>query len=411
MRRTDRELKIGPPRSEVLSQRYRVTADIDGQPVWFEASIPLVPAPEAFAGLFWIPALHARRPLVVEAELDSHWLANTRRTLPILHQWWDYSRQSPLIGDAAAEGSELLCGPDEPTGTEVPIGQSPSESATGAADTCGQATSASHFDESGRHRSTGLCFSCGIDSFYSLLQGTHRVDALIFAHGFDIPPDDWQRMRHLEHSLEEVAAATSKRLIIVRTNVRTHHFFKSVSWERTHGAALASLGHVLSDTLGQLVIASSYRYDDEHPWGSNWRLDPLWSSGRMTVLHDDATLGRQGKTRQIAGHELVQRHLQVCWSRRSATGNCGECEKCIRMMVTLASLTRLEDFTVFPRSLPLPQLIDALAPLSPHLHPIWALLRQEPLPGPIADAADRLLAQRPGRFSCGPLVARNAPPH
>ncbi len=375
MTRTGRVLRLQRPRSEQSAGRYRVSADVDGQPVWFESTVPLSPAPEAFAGLFWIPALHARRPMEVDALLDPQWLANSQATLPLLHDWWDYSLQSPL-SDHHFSPPSIYDANDTSSSLDQPRQASPAE------------VLAANVSIPQR---TGLCFSGGVDSFYSLLKGSHPIDTLVFGHGFDIPLDDRPRMECMDKSLQAVAQATATELVIVRTNLRTHHFFRQLNWERTHGAALAALGHVLSGTIDRLVIASSYQYRDEHPWGSNWRLDPLWSSSRLAVVHDDATFGRQGKAGRIADQPLVQQHLQVCWSRRSVAGNCGSCEKCIRTMVTFESLRQLRNFTVFPRAASLSDLIDAMDSLAPHLHPIWARLQKKIPAGPVADAASRLL--------------------
>ena len=39
-------------------------------------------------------------------------------------------------------------------------------------------------------------------------------------------------------------------------------------------------------------------------------------------------------------HPLVRDHIRVCWENRAATGNCGECEKCVRTMVYVELLGR-----------------------------------------------------------------------
>ena len=78
---------------------------------------------------------------------------------------------------------------------------------------------------------------------------------------------------------------------MVRSDLRSHPGFASVSWEDTHGAALAAVGHALHRTIGTLVIPPSYAASRLVPWGSRPDLDPRWSvPGRLrwcTAMHRD----------------------------------------------------------------------------------------------------------------------------
>lgn len=349
-------LRISPLQLQRQENLSRVTADVDGRPLWFESEQPLTPAPEAFAGLFWIPALDAGRPLLSDSPLDPHWIESACRTLPVLHRWWGYRDASPLAA--------------------------------------GQRTTARGMEQAAdAGRRTGLCFTCGVDSFHALLCGGIPVDTLVFAHGYDIPHDDWPRRQTLERSLRDVAGAQGKRLVVIRSNLRTHPTFARVSWNRTHGSALAALGHLLGDSLARLVIPSSYSYELASPWGSSWELDPHWSSPRVEVIHEDASTPRPEKIFRIAGHPLVQPHLQVCWSRKSATGNCCRCEKCLRTMVVCQAAGRLDSLTAFAPPAPLHELLQQSPPLARHLFGIWQEIRTLPVPAPTAAAIDALLAR------------------
>lgn len=364
-------MRIGPLRVQRQEGLYRVTADVDGRPLWFESDDCLTPAPEAFAGLFWIPALHTGRPLSIDAPLDPRWIERACRTLPVLHRWWGYPEAWPLAPAQTTRVEEM---------ERTPFAA----------------------------RQTGLCFTCGVDSFHALLCGDEPVDALVYAHGYDMPHDDWARRRTLERSLRDVAEAKDKRLIVIRTNLRTHPTFSRVSWDRTHGAALAALGHLLGGSLERLVIPSSYSYDLASPWGSSWELDPHWSSPRMELIHEDASTPRPEKIFRIAGDPLVQRHLQVCWSLQSASGNCCRCEKCLRTMVVCQAAGRLDALTAFSPPAPLPELLNQRPALGRHLLGIWREIRALPLPDATAAAIDALLARSGCPDSCGVAAPRNS---
>jgi hypothetical protein len=199
--------------------------------------------------------------------------------------------------------------------------------------------------ESARASRIGLCFSGGLDAFHTLLCSRRRIDDLVFAHGYDIPLDDERRFAAAAASVREVAAAVGARATIVRTNLRKRRPFKGAGWGRTHGGALAALGHALSGELGELMISSAYTRESGNDWGSSWNTDPGWSSSRLEVTHFGDDFPRDEKLRAVVHNPLVRRHIRVCWENRAPTGNCGECEKCVRVMAHVSLLgERLEDW-------------------------------------------------------------------
>ncbi|HVR30642.1 MAG TPA: hypothetical protein VMS86_14045 [Thermoanaerobaculia bacterium] len=326
-----------------------MTAVVSGHPLWFETDdAQLVPSPEAFAGPLLIPALELGVGVRVDTPLDAQWLANTADLLPILARWWGYGHHHPMTAESVCTEGRTV-------------------------------------------RGTGLCFTAGVDSFYSLLHGQHAADVLVFVHGYDIALDDHRRMDEFARSLRQVAAEYGKRAVILRSNLRRHPLCAAVSWQRTHGAALAAAGHLLTGILDTLVIPASYKYADEIPWGSNWRTDPLWSSARLRVLHDDAALARRDKIPLIAGEPILWQHLRVCWENRSPTGNCSRCEKCLRTMVSLAICGRLANYAVFDRNVSLPRALDSLTAVPEGLLVVWEELAGRDLEPELKAAVVRLV--------------------
>ncbi|MEO5617240.1 MAG: hypothetical protein ABIS67_05685 [Candidatus Eisenbacteria bacterium] len=327
-----------------------------GTPIWFEsADAELAPSPEAFAGLLLLPALQQQAKVVVDSRLDPVWLDGTAKLPAIYNGWWGYTGAWPYE----------YAGSSPPAETR----------AAGAA----------------------ACFTGGVDSFYTLLSGGERFDTLVHVHGYDIPLEDHARIQSFERSFREVAARTGKLAILLRTNLREHPIFASVNWERTHGAALAAAGLILSPRIQSLVVPSSYRYLHLRPWGSHPETDPLWSTSRTSIVHDDATFSREEKTRRIVDEPMVWEHLRVCWENRVPTGNCSACHKCVRTMAAIAAYGRLAEFTVFDRTTPLAARLDALPPLPEHLIAPWGNLLELDLAPPDRGALDRLLERsRPG---------------
>ena len=91
----------------------------------------------------------------------------------------------------------------------------------------------------------------------------------------------------------------------------------------------------------------------------------------VAVEHADATFRRDGKVRAIADHPMVRRHLRVCFSPKTETGNCSRCEKCIRTMIALALCGRLDDCETFDRTVTIAQRVNSMSTVRPHLVSIY----------------------------------------
>lgn len=357
-------IQVGPIVRERVDGRERVTAVVDGVPVFFEsADAELVPSVEAFASVFLIPALERGVRLALDEPPSATWLTNARQLVALFRTWWGYTGPDPLAGVASR--------PD--TGARQPVG--------------------------------GQCFSGGIDSFFTLFRSAHSRQVLVFVHGFDVALSDERRMRACESSLRSVAAATGRRSILLRTSVRRHPLVRTVSWLREHGAVLAAAGHVLSGTIGSLVIPASWSCAWQKPWGSHWDSDPLWSSDRLQVIHDDASLERWDKVPWIADEPLFAEHLRVCWENLEPTGNCGRCEKCVRTRVVFERWACLDRFErAFAKPRPLEECLKRMAPLSKEQREwVWEPhYAQWPLAPEVHDAIVHLVERSRQAESPGP---------
>ncbi len=350
-------------RRETRGGAQRVVADVEGSPVWFEsADAELDPSPEAFASLLFVPALHHGATVRVDAPLDPTWLEGTRRLPAMFADWWGYRNTYPI------EAPE----PGQPASDRV--------------------------------KEAAACFTGGVDSFYTLRTSGDRFGRLMFMHGYDIALADHVRMASFERSLGEVSERVGKPALRLESNVREHPVIASVSWERTHGAVLAAAGHVLSRAVGTLIIPSSYGLSNIIPWGSHPTTDPLWSTSRVEIVHDDARPTRQDKIRRIVDDPLAWRHLRVCWENRAPTGNCSACEKCVRTMAVISAYGRLADFTVFDSSVSLASRFDTLRTIPEHLVKPWRGLLTLDLAPDVRDAVARLLK----RSEQGGMVRRMA---
>lgn len=354
-------MHIGSITAQSDGNGSRVVAEVDGVPLWFASKdVELKPAAEAYASALLIPALSAGQDLELEDPLDPMWIESVPKLCALLSDWWGYSPRTVIA----------------PLGSVVEV-----------TPRAGQAQ----------------CFSGGVDSFFSLLSAEKAPEALVYVQGYDIPLDDTPRLDAFELSLREVARETGSRAVVVASNFRHHPSTQHVNWGRSHGGALACVGHLLSGVVGSLLIPASYPRHYDIPWGSRWDLDPLWSSSRFAVEHDSVGFGRIGKLPSIGQHPLVETHLRVCWENRSPTGNCSRCEKCIRTMLALELSGGLAGSSAFDLSLSVPRLLDSIGAVDHELVLIYEDMRPLATDPELAGAVDRLVARSRSRWK-GPIL-------
>jgi len=201
----------------------------------------------------------------------------------------------------------------------------------------------------GPKRETACFFSGGVDSFHAVVAARDRIDRLVYVEGFDVRDHQQALQMKVRTTLEEAAGLLGLPLTVLRTDVREWSDGR-VNWEMYHGAALATAAHLLARTTERVMIPSSAPYDQLYPWGSHPLTDPLWS-GSVQIEHWGAAHDRFQKIATIVDEEAARRTLRVCWRNPDQAYNCGECEKCLRTMTTLAAYGVLDRFETFPDTL------------------------------------------------------------
>ncbi|MCU1369256.1 MAG: hypothetical protein JWO77_450 [Ilumatobacteraceae bacterium] len=341
-----------------------IRAVVDGEEVWVRApGHRLTDVPEAWATALAIPAARTGSAIDLPRSLDPVWEAGAQANIAQMASWWGGASSADLRTPPPSRWSRAV--------GYLSRGPNPA-------------------------RGRALCFTGGVDSFFSLLAGDHRPTHLLFVHGYDIPLDDTDRRAAASRSIQAVATARGLVALEVETNLRHHHCFAQASWEHTHGAALVGIALLLRAEVGTLVIPPSYATSRLIPWGSHPELDERWSvPGVLAVEHGDALPFRRERLRAVADDPLVHEHLRVCWAHLQPGTNCGRCEKCVRTLVDLEYLGRRRDVTTFPSEPDLPELIDGLSHLPASIVPMWRDLRNLPLPPDVVAALDRVLDRSP----------------
>lgn len=338
---------------------------IDGEELWVRApGHRLHDVPEAWGTMLAIPAARTGSAIRLSRPVDPTWLTGARANVARMAGWWGGVPDLHLETAPPSRWARIARAFD--------------------------------LDRPVPARGRALCFTGGVDSFFSLLAGDHRPTHLLFVHGYDLALEDTERREAASRSIRSVAEARGLVAIEVETNLRHHHCFTPASWEHTHGAALVTIALLLSAEIGRLVIPPSYATSRLIPWGSHPELDERWSvPGRLAVEHGDAGPFRRERLRAVADDPLVHHHLRVCWAHLQPGINCGRCEKCVRTMVDLEYLGVRDQVTTFPQEPDLPVLIDGLPPLPASIVPMWRDLRDLPLRPEVTAALTRILDRSP----------------
>ncbi len=143
------------------------------------------------------------------------------------------------------------------------------------------------------------------------------------------------------------------KVLDVMTNVRAFGDIY-VHWHWMHGPAMAAIALALQNGFEKIYIPSSQSGDKVvNPWGSSPVIDPFWSTEKLAVRYDSFNKSRVQKIESISALPESLKYLRVCWQNPGNAYNCGQCEKCIRTMISLFCLGKLEQAETFPHEIPI----------------------------------------------------------
>lgn len=203
-------------------------------------------------------------------------------------------------------------------------------------------------NEFGRKR-TAVLFSGGVDPLTSYLKHKNEKPDLISIRGLpDIPPFEqgfWSRVYtdilHLANC-DGVQAFQVKTDMLMNLNRELLSKDFGVLWypQIAVGLFLLSLCAPVTAVrgIGTIFIASSFTEEHQGHSGTNPFTDNKVSWADINVIHDSYELSRQGEMRYLCQKENLPylSHLRVCnETARASKTNCGNCEKCMRTMISL----------------------------------------------------------------------------
>jgi hypothetical protein len=341
----------------------RVSADVvwedarrPAQEIWFEVteegSSRFAPAGEAFLPLCLPPALRrGEHRIRIEGIVCPRLRDGAAAAALLLRSWYGGER-----GEIAIEAEDGFCSPPR----EEP----------------------------------GVAFSFltgGVDSTFTLL-ANHRAfeeghperirEALLvselFASEARSPALAAEFDGRVRRAAGAIAAASGIPLTVLRTNARELEPSFDFFARESHSSILACAAHLLGPRLCSARIAAATTIRTLVPSGTHPVLDPLWSSSRVEILHDHFGLTRSEKTAEIVASPERLENLMVCQAGPVPDGflNCGECEKCLRTLLSMAEADGLPRATSFRRRDLSPGRIFR-GGLDPEVALQWRVLREE----------------------------------
>ena len=223
---------------------------------------------------------------------------------------------------------------------------------------------AGSLDGTVRRDQVGLFFSCGVDSWYSLLTAVDRaligrdveITHLVNVHGVDIDVGSWKLdiAREVARNTGRIAESFGLGAVSVATNLRQFYTSTGLAWRWGQAGALSAIALLLGDDFRRFLIAAGapnsavVAYPDWEAGHAHPLLMPMFSTARCELVIDGGALDRHRKVKRVVRSPLALETLRVCWASHEPAYNCGRCAKCVRTMVELASVGALGSCPTFP---------------------------------------------------------------
>lgn len=202
--------------------------------------------------------------------------------------------------------------------------------------------------ESSNKKRCASFFSGGVDSFYTLLKRINEIDTIIVLYGFDIKLKDTEKIIKTKLATREVANHLKKQIIEIEGNF-TKVITDYCDWvTEGHGFALASASRALSDLFDIIYIPGTHSIIKQKNWGSSIYTDQHHSDSKLSIVHDSDQCERIEKLIYISEYDLVLENLRVCGDvPYDGNYNCCKCEKCVRTMLQLWSIGKIDQTSAF----------------------------------------------------------------
>lgn len=211
----------------------------------------------------------------------------------------------------------------------------------------------------------GTGISCGVDSLSTIYDRyvkeqdpEYKVNSLFIfncgTHG-DYENEETQQRFIARYEMNK-NAADDMNLPIYQVNSNLHAFTHRISEQKMGYFAIYSCILSMGSSIKRYYLASSYSYDEllmfhcqSHDFDMAEYTEsyfvPLIQTENVELVLEGAQYKRSEKTANIADWSIAKKHLNVCIAPQNGVHNCSCCSKCMRTLMPLEALGKLNDFS------------------------------------------------------------------
>lgn len=215
-----------------------------------------------------------------------------------------------------------------------------------------------------RGKIIGTGISCGVDSlstvydhFIRETDPNYRINALFYFNcGIfgEFGDPQWLELT-LNRNEPGKRAAKDLGLPCYYLNSNLHAFRKLIDMNKLNFIAVYSCALSLGNAVSRYYISSGTNYEEIKAYRNHYHnrdmsgfaesyLVPLIQTERTELIVDGCQYRRVDKLKNIVDWEIAQKYLNVCWRYTSDGSNCGQCPKCLRTLLPLEIMGKLDDF-------------------------------------------------------------------
>jgi len=203
-------------------------------------------------------------------------------------------------------------------------------------------------------------FSGGVDSFFTLQKHLpqsqpitdYQITHALFIDLFDIVYGNAKRYDRLLDGYRSLLGGLGVELVPMQTNL-IRVILPRLKLPYFFGPVLAGCGMILGGLFKRYYVSASRDHAQLaiRASSSNPLSDRLLSTDTLDIIHYGGAYRRVKKVEALCNWQPVREHLRVCGSP-DLDGyilNCSRCEKCMRTMIPLYALGKLDQFKTFSK--------------------------------------------------------------
>ena len=215
-----------------------------------------------------------------------------------------------------------------------------------------------------RGKLIGTGISCGVDSLSTIYDhfirerdANFRINALFYFNcGIfgEFGDPQWLELT-LNRNEPGKRAAKDLGLPCYYLNSNLHAFRKLVDMNKLNFIAVYSCALSLGNAVSRYYVSNGFSYNEIKDFNQHLHnndmagfcesyLVPLIQTERTELIVDGCQYRRVDKLKNIVDWDIARKYLNVCWQYTPDGSNCGNCGKCLRTLLPLEIMGKLDDF-------------------------------------------------------------------